>query len=53
MNTEFDVAIIGGGAAGIGAARQLAASAHSTLLLEATSRLGGARMDYTDDGFVG
>jgi monoamine oxidase len=42
MNTEFDVAIIGGGAAEIGAARQLAASAHSTLLLEATSR---ARMD--------
>lgn len=41
MKAEFDVAIIGGGAAGIGAARQLAASAHSTLLLEATSRLGG------------
>ena len=41
MNAEFDVVIIGGGAAGIGAARQLAASAHSTLLLEATSRLGG------------
>ncbi len=41
MNSEFDVAIIGGGAAGIGAARQLAASAHPTLMLEATSRLGG------------
>jgi monoamine oxidase len=41
MNSDFDVAIIGGGAAGIGAARQLAASAHSTLMLEATSRLGG------------
>jgi monoamine oxidase len=41
MNSEFDVAIIGGGAAGVGAARQLAASAHSTLMLEATSRLGG------------
>jgi monoamine oxidase len=52
MNTEFDVAIIGGGAAGIGAARQLAASAHSTLQLEATSRLG-TRMDYTADEFVG
>jgi monoamine oxidase len=41
MNSEFDIAIIGGGAAGIGAARELAASGRSTLLLEATSRLGG------------
>ncbi len=41
MNSDFDVVIIGGGAAGIGAARELAASERSTLLLEATSRLGG------------
>ena len=36
-----DIVIIGGGAAGIGAARQLAQSSLSTLLLEASSRLGG------------
>ena len=41
MSTEVDVAIIGGGAAGIGAARRLSASNYSTLLLEADSRLGG------------
>jgi monoamine oxidase len=36
-----DIVIIGGGAAGIGAARRLAQSGLSTLLLEASSRLGG------------
>jgi monoamine oxidase len=36
-----DVAIIGGGAAGIGAARRLALSSLSTMLIEAGSRLGG------------
>ena len=36
-----DVVIIGGGAAGIGAARRLAQSGLSTLLIEASSRLGG------------
>jgi monoamine oxidase len=41
MNSEFDVVIIGGGAAGIGAARELAPSGRSALLLEASSRLGG------------
>jgi monoamine oxidase len=41
LSTDVDVAIIGGGAAGIGAARRLAASNYSTLLLEADSRLGG------------
>ncbi|HEV7606772.1 MAG TPA: NAD(P)/FAD-dependent oxidoreductase [Steroidobacteraceae bacterium] len=41
MNTDFDVVIVGGGAAGIGAARRLAQSSLSTLLLEAGSRLGG------------
>jgi len=39
LNT--DVVIIGGGAAGIGAARRLAQSGLSTLLLEASARLGG------------
>jgi monoamine oxidase len=37
----MDVVIIGGGAAGIGAARRLAQSGLSTLLIEASSRLGG------------
>jgi len=41
MDSDFDVVIVGGGAAGIGAARALAASGRSTLLLEASSRLGG------------
>ena len=39
MNT--DIVVVGGGAAGIGAARQLARSGLSILLLEASSRLGG------------
>jgi len=46
MSTDFDVAIIGGGAAGIGAARELAASGRSALLLEASSRLGGRAWTY-------
>ena len=41
MGTVWDVAIIGGGAAGIGAARRLATSELSTLLLEASQRIGG------------
>ena len=38
---EVDVAIIGAGAAGIAAARKIAASGRSVLMLEAASRLGG------------
>ena len=41
MNTDVDVAIVGGGAAGIGAARRLAQSSYSATLLEAGPRLGG------------
>jgi monoamine oxidase len=41
MGSAFDVIIVGGGAAGIGAARQLAAHGSSALLLEASTRLGG------------
>ncbi len=41
MSTVVDIVIVGGGAAGVGAARRLAGSGLSTLLLEATSRLGG------------
>ncbi|GJE52713.1 Pseudooxynicotine oxidase [Methylobacterium tardum] len=41
MISDFDVIIVGGGAAGIGAARRLTARGKATLLLEASSRLGG------------
>ena len=41
MSADIDVVIVGGGAAGIGAARRLAASGLSTTLIEATARLGG------------
>ncbi|AWV19517.1 amine oxidase [Methylobacterium sp. XJLW] len=41
MGSEFDVIIVGGGAAGVGAARRLTAHGKTTLLLEASSRLGG------------
>jgi monoamine oxidase len=41
MTADWDVVIIGGGAAGIGAARRLAGRGLSALLLEASQRLGG------------
>ncbi len=41
MSADVDVVIVGGGAAGVGAARRLARSGLSTMLLEAHSRLGG------------
>ncbi len=41
MNDEPDIAIIGAGAAGIGAARRLAGSGLNVLLLEALPRIGG------------
>jgi len=41
LSTEVDVAIVGGGAAGVGAARRLASSGLTTLLLESSARLGG------------
>ncbi len=41
MSADVDVVIVGGGAAGVGAARRLARSELSTMLLEAHSRLGG------------
>jgi monoamine oxidase len=47
MASEFDIIIVGGGAAGIGAARRLAAHGKAVLLLEASSRLGGRA--YTQD----
>ncbi|MCJ2023602.1 flavin monoamine oxidase family protein [Methylobacterium sp. J-067] len=47
MASEFDVIIVGGGAAGIGAARRLAAQGVSALLLESSPRFGGRA--YTQD----
>jgi monoamine oxidase len=47
MRSDYDVIIIGGGAAGVGAARRLAAHGTSALLLEASARLGGRA--YTQD----
>jgi len=41
LNPEFDIVIVGGGAAGVGAARRLAGSGLSAILIEAGSRLGG------------
>jgi monoamine oxidase len=41
LSTDVDIAIVGGGAAGVGAARRLARSGLSVQLLEASSRLGG------------
>lgn len=41
MNDAFDIAIVGAGAAGIGAARRLSASGLSVLVLEALPRAGG------------
>ena len=39
--SDVDVAIVGAGAAGIGAARRLAGSRHSLLVIEASERIGG------------
>jgi monoamine oxidase len=41
MTADVDVVIIGAGAAGIVAARRLAASPLSAMVLEATARVGG------------
>lgn len=41
MSTEFDIAVVGAGAAGIAAMRALRGSGYSSLLLEASQRVGG------------
>lgn len=41
MSSDFDIVIVGGGAAGIGASRRLSHSCRSVLLLEAGGELGG------------
>ncbi|MBV9841424.1 MAG: FAD-dependent oxidoreductase [Sphingomonadaceae bacterium] len=47
---RVDVAVVGGGAAGIAAARTVAAAGRSVLLLEAGQRLGGRAHSVTIDG---
>ena len=41
MSTNADVVVVGAGAAGIAAARRLATSGLSAIVLEATGRIGG------------
>ena len=41
MSTNADIVIVGAGAAGIAAARRLATSGLSAIVLEATARIGG------------
>ena len=49
-NSNADVVIIGGGAAGIAAARRLRAEGVDALLVEARTRLGGRAWTVIDDG---
>ncbi|HKG74724.1 MAG TPA: NAD(P)/FAD-dependent oxidoreductase [Aestuariivirgaceae bacterium] len=46
--SEFEVVVVGGGAAGIAAARQLADANVKTVLVEARPRLGGRAWTVTD-----
>ena len=41
MSTQWDVVVVGGGLAGITAARDLKQRGFSTVVLEASDRLGG------------
>jgi monoamine oxidase len=47
VTARVDVAVVGGGAAGIAAARQLASRGRSVLLIEALPRLGGRAHSVT------
>ncbi len=49
-SSEFKVVVVGGGAAGIGAARRLRDAGVETLILEARTRLGGRAWTVADNG---
>jgi len=50
-NIKVDIAVIGGGAAGLGAAARCAAAGKKTLLIERLSRPGGVLMQCIHPGF--
>ena len=51
MTDRFEVAVIGAGAAGLAAAKELAAQGIRFVLLEASHRIGGrAHTEYPPDG---
>ena len=52
MATDPDVVVIGGGAAGIAAARALHVAGRHVLLIEASDRLGGRAHTQLHDGFA-
>src|SRR4051812_22660796 len=52
INEPFDIAIVGAGAAGIAAARRLSGSGLDTVLLEASSRIGGPAWTLEAAGMV-
>lgn len=47
---DFDMAVIGAGAAGLSAARRLAAAGRSVVLIEASQRIGGRAWTQTIEG---
>jgi monoamine oxidase len=49
---DTEVAIIGGGAAGLAAARRLTEAGVPCLIVEARSRLGGRAFTVTESGFA-
>ena len=50
MSTQWDVVVVGGGLAGITAARDLKQRGFSTVVLEASDRLGGRTYTIEDEG---
>ena len=47
MTSDYDIVIVGAGAAGVGAARRLAGTGLAVLVLEATARVGGRALTRT------
>ncbi|MFP4352591.1 MAG: protoporphyrinogen oxidase [Puniceicoccaceae bacterium] len=52
MTDEADLAVIGGGAAGLAAAWTGARAGAKTVLLERSDRLGGSVLTHRDDGYI-